>query len=83
MPWRWSRTAACPARPARCRRPSTSVPKPWPTDPSPAQIASLHAAATLRTEPLSASTQADGSAGFDLRLLGHSVALIEIPLKTP
>ena len=52
-----------------------------PQAPTPAQIAGLHAAATLRAEPLPASAQAAGSADFDLRLLGQSVALIEIPLK--
>ena len=52
-----------------------------PQSPSPQQIAMLHEAATLTPTPLKFSSATAAAVDFNLNLLGHSVALVEIPLK--
>jgi xylan 1,4-beta-xylosidase len=52
-----------------------------PASPNPEEIARLHDAATLKAEALSATSPEAGTAVFNLNLLGHSVALIDIPLQ--
>ncbi len=50
-----------------------------PQTPSPEQIAALHAAAELATEPIEFSQDKNSSAQATTTLLRHSVALIQIP----
>lgn len=52
-----------------------------PQSPSQQQIAMLHEAATLKPASLKSSSATAETVDFDLNLLGHSVALVEIPLK--
>lgn len=51
-----------------------------PQDPTPAQIARLHAAAALQPAPLAPTARRDDAATFTFDLLRQSVALLEIPL---
>ena len=52
-----------------------------PQSPSPQQIATLHEAALLKPASLKSSSATADTVEFSLNLLGHSVALVEIPLK--